>query len=265
MPEENTGVVEQGQERAVETPATPAVDPVTGIASGYQQEAVPQEIKPDPAVEGRIEAVQAIREEKQRIQSELETIRRENEQYRQMLLQQQSQQQLPDQPQENEFPFDEDDYLNAGQIKELLNNQKKNFETQREQEVRVQRDNQMVRNFQEYQKTIPDFLETFNLAGEMVRTIPGFKNFTKILESFDDPIMATYNLGKLHPNYQVKQTASTTQKVVSQIQNNLKQPPTLTNSGNISTPGLDQAQVYANYTDEEILAEVAKRRQGYAS
>ena len=184
-------------------------------------------------------------------------IRRENEQYRQWVIQQQ--QQSAPKPEE-EFPFQEDDYLNAGQIKELLQAQKSQFETQRQQEIREHKEQQMVKNFQEYQKTIPDFLETFTLAGEMIRSDPNFRNFDKALEMFPDPVMAAYNLGKLHPNYQAKQTATTTSKVVDQIQRNLKQPQTLTNSGGAVSPSLDKAAMYANMTDDEILAEIRKRK-----
>lgn len=169
----------------------------------------------------------------QEVRRELQEIKRENDLYRNAFLNNQFQQQ------QREPEFDPEEPVTAGQVDAFLERKLQPLRQQAEQDrIRASYVNAKVK--------YPDFDKMLAYADALVAEQPWMQN---VIMSTPDPAIAAYNFGRTHPDALRALQSQQVATVVSQVQKNLNQTPTL--SGSASTP-VNNTKDFASMSADEF-------------
>jgi hypothetical protein len=187
------------------------VQPTPPVGEEVKQPAEVQQ----PAKEGAVEALQAIREEMQGIKGQLQMKDQAIEMLQRALAQKTQQEGLQD-----------EDVPTVKEIKQMIT---------QENEARAaqQRQQDLARYAKDAKVRHPDYDAVIKLAEEVVRDNPELKDN---IFRMNDPFEAAYSAGMLHSSYKVQQETKAAKEAANRIAANLNQPKTLTDIGGGGEP-----------------------------
>ena len=248
MEDENSGVLENEETEDVQSAEVPAGSP-------DQQQTFSEE--------GGVEAEPAQQDSKDhvafaRMRTENADLRREIDSMRQFFNNYQQMQKQQSQPKEEEIPDDE--YLEAGRVKKLIN---KSIEERVEEKVEELRSELQGIKYMQLEKDVrgrhTDYDNVFELCRKRIEEIPDQptrESVVNILIQQPNPFEAIYAYGSLHPDYQKKTTTQQTKEMLDNIQKKASQQPTISNVPSARTGDMDYRKRLKNMSDEEFYEEL---------
>lgn len=184
-----------------------------------------------------LDALQAERAERQRLQDELRMIKDH-------ISLMQANQQKPQPPQKDEWDgMSDDDVLTVGEFKKAL--------TQKEQQYNMSlQELRMTQKYPDYQETISKYLP------EVIKQNPGLRDSLQKTQDYE----LAYYLAKNSDSYKAEHKKAKRNADAEKMVQNASQPGTLSGVGNTSP--LNQARRYKEMSDADF-AKVVNKNMGY--